>query len=138
MIGLILLILIISVIGYFAVLNSHDVSVRFYGAFTLQIAAWALILGSLGVGFMISEARLTLTHPEGWIQRIRRGLWKKRDTRQRQRFELFQKACLEGDLWTMEKQYQILRNDPDMPPYLQAQYLQQLRYFLKPIVATPR
>ena len=132
MIGLILLILIISGIGYFAVLNSHNVAVHLYGSFTLQFAAWALILGSLCLGFIFSEARVTLTHPEGWIQRIRHALWKKKDTRRRQRFELFQKACLEGDLRTMEKQYQVLGDDPDMPLYLQAQYLQQLRYFLKP------
>ena len=132
MIGLILLILIISGIGYFAVLNSHNVAVHLYGTFTLQFAAWALILGSLGMGFLFSEARVTLTHPKGWIQRIRQALWKKKDTRRRQRFQFFQKACWEGDLWTMEKHYQVLRDDPDMPPYLQAQYLQQLRYFLKP------
>jgi len=45
LLGFALLLLLISGLGYFALLNNHNVAVHLYGSFTLQFAVWTMILG---------------------------------------------------------------------------------------------
>ena len=132
LIGLILLLLLISGLGYFALLNSHNVAVHLYGSFTLQFAVWTLIIGSFVLGFLLSEARVLFSSPQGWIRRLR-ILWEKREEKQRLRHQdHFQEVVLEGNYNEIEKTYRLLEKDPETPLQLKIQHLEQLRFFENP------
>ncbi|MGB0433705.1 MAG: LapA family protein, partial [bacterium] len=129
LLGFALLLLLISGLGYFALLNNHNVAVHLYGSFTLQFAVWTMILGCFALGFLLSESRFLFSSPQSWINRLRK-IWKNRGERQRLgRQDHFRKALLEGNYAEMEKNFRLLHKDPETLIHLKIQHLEQLRFF---------
>ena len=129
LLGFALLLLLISGLGYFALLNNHNVAVHLYGSFTLQFAVWTMILGCFALGFLLSESRFLFSSPQSWINRLRK-IWKNRGERQRLgRQDHFRKALLEGNYAEMEKNFRLLEKDPEALIQLKIQHLEQLRFF---------
>ena len=129
LLGFALLLLLISGLGYFALLNNHNVAVHLYGSFTLQFALWTMILGCFALGFLLSESRFLFSSPQSWINRLRK-IWKNRGERQRLgRQDHFRKALLEGNYAEMEKNFRLLEKDPEALIHLKIQHLEQLRFF---------
>ena len=129
LLGFALLLLLISGLGYFALLNNHNVAVHLYGSFTLQFAVWTMILGCFALGFLLSESRFLFSSPQSWINRLRK-IWKNRGEKQRLGpQDHFRKALLEGNYAEMKKNFQLLEKDPEALIHLKTQHLEQLRFF---------
>ena len=119
--------LLLGSMGYFASQNSHNVSLNFFGSFTIQISVWMLIIGSLVLGWGLTELWHFVTHPERFVQNFLGKFNRYKDNKKQKLTQNFENASLMRDQKEVKKNFFKLDNEKT-PLQLRMQYLEQLRY----------
>ena len=60
--------LLLGSMGYFATQNSHNVSLNFFGNFSIQLSVWMVIAGSFVAGWVVTEIWQFISHPQRFVQ----------------------------------------------------------------------
>ena len=64
----ILLAVLLAAFGYFSTINNQKVEVQLYGPFSVQVSLWVLVLGTLVLGWLLTEIYLMIRHPDRWLR----------------------------------------------------------------------
>lgn len=119
---------IVGALGYLVVLNNHHVSIYLAQNQSLQFSLWVLVIAVFGAGFLISELRQFLFHPQRLVQRTKTAYKEFQDARWDNRFKAFLQACVEYNFHDIQHLYQALHRMGHVPLYLRAQRLKLRRY----------
>ena len=125
-----ILLLIFCLVAYFGYLNDRNVSIGIYGGYTVQFPLWLVILACLAVGFLGSELRLILFHPDRFIGRFLQRLQDYRQIQKDQLLQEFYQACLYRDSDQIQKTYTQLKARGEIPLQIKEHRLYQKRYQL--------
>jgi len=71
--GFSLLTVLLGAFGYFSTINNQTVEVQLYGPVSIHVSLWVLVLGTLVLGWLLTEIYLMIRHPDRWFARIRGG-----------------------------------------------------------------
>ncbi|MEE2716912.1 MAG: hypothetical protein VX610_05745 [SAR324 cluster bacterium] len=124
--GFSLLTVLLAAFGYFSTINNQKVEVQLYGPVSIQVALWVLVLGTLVLGWLLTELYLMIRHPDRWFFRLRGGWQARREAKEHQRLSEFQAAYLSHDLDTARKAFKRIQGDaPPMSAVLQSLALQR-------------
>ncbi len=88
----------LSGLGYFAILNSDTIFLYLSPSLSLNIPLWAVMLVFSVLGFLASELRSLVLHPDRFFQRFRVSLEKARQQRRIETYRDFHRAVLSCDL----------------------------------------
>jgi hypothetical protein len=84
------------------------------------------VLGTLVLGWLLTEIYLMIRHPDRWFARIRGGWQARRDAKWQQRLDDFQTAYLRHDLGAARKAFKRIQGDaPPLSVVLQSLALQR-------------
>ena len=119
--------LLLGSMGYFASQNSHSVSLNFFGSFTIQISVWMLIIGSFVLGWGVTELWHFVTHPERFVQNFLGKFYRYKNNKKQKLTQNFENASLMRDPKEVKKNFFKLDNEKT-PLHIRMQYLEQLRY----------
>ena len=127
--GFSLLAVLLAAFGYFSTINNQKVEVQLYGPFSVQVSLWVLVLGTLVLGWLLTEIYLMIRHPDRWFTRLRGGWQARRDAKWQQRLDEFESAYLRHDLDAARKAFKRIQGD-DPPLSVRLQSLALQRYAL--------
>ena len=124
--GFSLLTVLLGAFGYFSTINNQTVEVQLYGPVSIHVSLWVLVLGTLVLGWLLTEIYLMIRHPDRWFARIRGGWQARRNTKWQQRLDDFQTAYLRHDLGAARKAFKRIQgDDPPLSVVLQSLALQR-------------
>ena len=124
--GFSLLTVLLGAFGYFSTINNQTVEVQLYGPVSIHVSLWVLVLGTLVLGWLLTEIYLMIRHPDRWFARIRGGWQARRDAKWQQRLDDFQTAYLRHDLGAARKALKRIQGDaPPLSVVLQSLALQR-------------
>ena len=119
--------LLLGSMGYFATQNSHNVSLNFFGNFSIQLSVWMVIAGSFVAGWVMTEIWQFISHPQRFVQSFLGKFSQYKDNKKQQITQNFENASLLRDPKQVSKSYNKLLNQ-ETPLSIRVQYIDQLRY----------
>ncbi|MBC8259562.1 MAG: hypothetical protein H8E38_11130 [SAR324 cluster bacterium] len=119
--------LLLAGMGYFAMQNSHNVSLNLFGNFSIQLSAWMVIVGSFVAGWAVTEIWQFISHPQRFVQSFLGKFSRYRDNKKQKITQIFENASLLRDPKQVKKSFHKLVNQ-ETPLLIRVQYLEQLRY----------
>ena len=119
--------LLLGSMGYFATQNSHNVSLNFFGNFSIQLSVWMVIAGSFVAGWVLTEIWQFISHPQRFVQSFLGKFSQYKDNKKQQITQNFENASLLRDPKQVRKSYNKLLNQ-ETPLSIRVQYIEQLRY----------
>ena len=119
--------LLLGSMGYFATQNSHNVSLNFFGNFSIQLSVWMVIAGSFVAGWVLTEIWQFISHPQRFVQSFLGKFSRYKDDKKQQITQNFEDASLLRDPKQVSKSYNKLLNQ-ETPLSIRVQYIDQLRY----------
>jgi len=122
-----LVILLLGNMGYFATQNSHNVTLNFFGNFSIQLSVWMIMAGSFVAGWAVTEIWQFISHPQRFVQSFLGKFSQYKDKKRRQITQNFENASLLRDPKQVSKSYQKLLNQ-ETPLSIRVKYIEQLRY----------
>ncbi|RTZ78107.1 MAG: hypothetical protein DSY97_08430, partial [SAR324 cluster bacterium] len=119
--------LLLGSMGYFATQNSHNVSLNFFGNFSIQLSVWMVIAGSFVAGWAVTEIWQFISHPQRFVQSFLGKFSRYKDNKKRKITQNFEEASLLRDPKQVRKSYNKLLNQ-ETSLSIRVQYIEQLRY----------
>ena len=119
--------LLLGSMGYFATQNSHNVSLNFFGNFSIQLSVWMVIAGSFVAGWVVTEIWQFISHPQRFVQSFLGKFSRYKDNKKRKITQNFEDASLLRDPKQVRKSYNKLLNQ-ETSLSIRVQYIEQLRY----------
>ena len=119
--------LLMGSMGYFAMQNSHSVSLNLFGNFSIQLSVWMVIAGSFVTGWVITEIWHLISHPQRFVQNFLGKFSRYKNNKKIQLTQDFEKASLLRDPKQLRKHFSKLDNK-ETPLSVRVQYLELLRY----------
>ena len=119
--------LILGSMGYFAMQNSHSVTLNLFGNFSIQLSVWMVLAGSFVAGWVITEIWQFISHPQRFVQSFLGKFSRYKDNKKLQLTQDFEKASLLRDPKQVRKNFSKLDNQ-ETPLSIRVQYLELLRY----------
>jgi len=119
--------LFLGSMGYFAMQNSHSVTLNFFGNFSIQLSIWMVLAGSFVSGWMITEIWHFISHPQRFVQSFLGKFSRYKNKKKLQLTQNFEKASLLRDPKQLRKNFSKLDNQ-ETPLSIRVQYLELLRY----------
>ena len=80
--------------GYFAMQNSHSVSLNFFGNFSIQLSVWMVLAGSFVAGWVITEIWQFISHPQRFVQSFLGKFSRYKNNKKLQLTQEFEEALL--------------------------------------------
>ena len=122
-----LALLLLGSMGYFAMQNSHSVSLNFFGNFTIQLSVWMVIAGSFVTGWLITEIWHFISHPQRFVQSFLGKFSRYKNNKKLQLTQDFEQASLLRDPKQLRKNFSKLDNQ-ETPLSVRVQFIELLRY----------
>ncbi len=97
--------LLLGSMGYFATQNSHNVSLNFFGNFSIQLSVWMVIAGSFVAGWVLTEIWQFISHPQRFVQSFLGKFSRYKDNKKQQITQNFEDASLLRDPKQVSKSY---------------------------------
>ena len=119
--------LLLGSMGYFAMQNSHSVTLNLFGNFSIQLSVWMVLAGSFVAGWVITEIWQFISHPQRFVQSFFGKFSRYKDNKKLQLTQDFEKASLLRDPKQVRKNFSKLDNQ-ETPLSIRVQYLELLRY----------
>lgn len=119
--------LLLGSMGYFAMQNSHSVSLNLFGNFSIQLSVWMVLAGSFVAGWLITEIWQFITHPQRFVQSFLGKFSRYKDNKKLQLTQDFEDALLLRNPKQVRKNFSKLDNK-ETPLSIRVQYLELLRY----------
>ena len=119
--------LLLGGMGYFAMRNSHNVSLNLFGNFSIQLSVWMVIVGSFVAGWAVTELWQFISHPHRFVQGFVGKFSQYRENKKLQITQKFETASLLRDPKQVRKNFNKLDNQKT-PLSIRMQYIEQLRY----------
>ena len=119
--------LLLGSMGYFAMQNSHSVTLNLFGNFSIQLSVWMVLAGSFVAGWVITEIWQFISHPQRFVQSFLGKFSRYKDNKKLQLTQDFEKASLLRDPKQLRKNFSKLDNQ-ETPLSIRVQYLELLRY----------
>ena len=119
--------LLLGSMGYFAMQNSHSVTLNLFGNFSIQLSVWMVLAGSFVAGWLITEIWQFISHPQRFVQSFLGKFSRYKDNKKLQLTQDFEKASLLRDPKQVGKNFSKLENQ-ETPLSIRVQYLELLRY----------
>ena len=119
--------LLLGSMGYFAMQNSHSVTLNLFGNFSIQLSVWMVLAGSFVAGWVITEIWQFISHPQRFVQSFFGKFSRYKDNKKLQLTQDFEKASLLRDPKQLRKNFSKLDNQ-ETPLSIRVQYLELLRY----------
>ena len=119
--------LLLGRMGYFAMQNSHSVTLNLFGNFSIQLSVWMVLAGSFVAGWVITEIWQFISHPQRFVQSFLGKFSRYKDNKKLQLTQNFEDASLLRDPKQVRKSFSKLDNQ-DTPLSIRVQYLELLRY----------
>ena len=89
--------LLLGSMGYFATQNSHNVSLNFFGNFSIQLSVWMVIAGSFVAGWAVTEIWQFISHPQRFVQSFLGKFSRYKDNKKQKITQNFEEASLLRD-----------------------------------------
>ena len=122
-----LALILLGSMGYFAMQNSHSVSLNLFGNFSIQLSVWMVLAGSFVSGWIITEIWQFISHPQRFVQSFLGKFSRYKDNKKLQLTQEFEEALLMRNPKQVRKNLNKLDNK-DTPLSIRVQYLELLRY----------
>ena len=122
-----LALLLLGSMGYFAMQNSHSVTLNLFGNFSIQLSVWMVLAGSFVAGWVITEIWHVITHPQRFVQSFLGKFSRYKDNKKLQLTQDFEKASLKRDPKQVRKNFSKL-DKQETSLSIRVQYLELLRY----------
>ena len=119
--------LLLGSMGYFAMQNSHSVTLNLFGNFSIQLSVWMVLAGSFVAGWVITEIWQFISHPQRFVQSFLGKFSRYKDNKKLQLTQNFEDASLLRDPKQVRKNFSKLDNQ-ETPLSIRVQYLELLRY----------
>ena len=119
--------LLLGSMGYFAMQNSHSVSLNLFGNFSIQLSVWMVLAGSFVAGWAITEIWQFISHPQRFVQSFLGKFSRYKDNKKLQLTQEFEEALLLRNPKQVRKNFSKLDNK-ETPLSIRVQYLELLRY----------
>ena len=119
--------LLLGSMGYFAMQNSHSVTLNLFGNFSIQLSVWMVLAGSFVAGWVITEIWQFISHPQRFVQSFLGKFSRYKDNKKLQLAQNFEDASLLRDPKQLRKSFSKLDNQ-ETPLSIRVQYLELLRY----------
>ena len=119
--------LLLGSMGYFAMQNSHSVTLNLFGNFSIQLSVWMVLAGSFVAGWVITEIWQFISHPQRFVQSFLGKFSRYKDNKKLQLTQNFEDASLLRDPKQVRKSFGKLDN-LETPLSIRVQYLELLRY----------
>ena len=119
--------LLLGSMGYFAMQNSHSVTLNLFGNFSIQLSVWMVLAGSFVAGWVITEIWQFISHPQRFVQSFLGKFSRYKDNKKLQLTQNFEDASLLRDPKQVRKSFSKLDNQ-ETPLSIRVQYLKLLRY----------
>ena len=119
--------LLLGSMGYFAMQNSHSVTLNLFGNFSIQLSVWMVLAGSFVAGWMITEIWQFISHPQRFVQSFLGKFSRYKDNKKLQLTQNFEDASLLRDPKQLRKSFSKLDNH-ETPLSIRVQYLELMRY----------
>ena len=119
--------LLLGSMGYFAMQNSHSVTLNLFGNFSIQLSVWMVLAGSFVAGWVITEIWQFISHPQRFVQSFLGKFSRYKDNKKLQLTQNFEDASLLRDPKQVRKSFSKLDNQ-ETPLSIRVQYLELLRY----------
>ena len=119
--------LLLGSMGYFAMQNSHSVTLNLFGNFSIQLSVWMVLAGSFVAGWVITEIWQFISHPQRFVQSFLGKFSRYKDNKKLQLTQNFENASLLRDPKQVRKNFSKLDNQ-ETPLSIRVQYLELLRY----------
>jgi len=119
--------LLLGSMGYFAMQNSHSVTLNLFGNFSIQLSVWMVLAGSFVAGWVITEIWQFISHPQRFVQSFLGKFSRYKDNKKLQLTQNFEDASLLRDPKQVRKSFSKLDNQ-EIPLSIRVQYLELLRY----------
>ena len=119
--------LLLGSMGYFAMQNSHSVSLNLFGNISIQLSVWMVLAGSFVAGWLITEIWQFITHPQRFVQSFLGKFSRYKDNKKLQLTQDFEDALLLRNPKQVRKNFSKLDNK-ETPLSIRVQYLELLRY----------
>jgi len=113
--------------GYFAMQNSHSVTLNLFGNFSIQLSVWMVLAVSFVAGWVITEIWQFISHPQRFVQSFLGKFSRYKDNKKFQLTQNFENASLLRDPKEVRKNFSKLDNQ-ETPLSIRVQYLELLRY----------
>ena len=122
-----LALILLGSMGYFAMQNSHSVSLNLFGNFSIQLSVWMVLAGSFVAGWSITEIWQFISHPQRFVQSFLGKFSRYKDNKKLQLTQEFEEALLLRNPKQVKKNFSKLDNK-ETPLSIRVQYLELLRY----------
>ena len=119
--------LLLGSMGYFAMQNSHSVTLNLFGNFSIQLSVWMVLAGSFVAGWAITEIWQFISHPQRFVQSFLGKFSRYKDNKKLQLTQNFEDASLLRDPKQLRKSFSKLDNQ-ETPLSIRVLYLELLRY----------
>ncbi len=119
--------LLLGSMGYFAMQNSHSVTLNLFGNFSIQLSVWMVLAGSFVAGWVITEIWQFISHPQRFVQSFLGKFSRYKDNKKLQLTQNFEDASLLRDPKQLRKSFSKLENQ-ETPLSTRVQYLELMRY----------
>lgn len=119
--------LLLGSMGYFAMQNSHSVTLNLYGNFSIQLSVWMVLAGSFVAGWAVTELWQFVSHPQRFVQSFIGKFSHYKDNKKLQITQDFENASLLRDPKQVRKSFSKLDNQ-ETPLSIRVQYLELMRY----------
>ncbi len=119
--------LLLGSMGYFAMQNSHSVTLNLFGNFSIQLSVWMVLAGSFVAGWVITEIWQFISHPQRFVQSFLGKFSRYKDNKKLQLTQNFEDASLLRDPKQVRKSFSKLDNQ-ETPLSIRVQYLELMRY----------
>lgn len=119
--------LLLGSMGYFAMQNSHSVTLNLFGNFSIQLSVWMVLAGSFVAGWVITEIWQFISHPQRFVQSFLGKFSRYKDNKKLQLTQNFEDASLLRDPKQVRKSFSKLDNQ-ETPLSIRVRYLELLRY----------
>ncbi len=119
--------LLLGSMGYFAMQNSHSVTLNLFGNFSIQLSVWMVLAGSFVAGWVITEIWQFISHPQRFVQSFLGKFSRYKDNKKLQLTQNFEDASLLRDPKQLRKSFSKLDNQ-ETPLSIRIQYLELMRY----------
>ena len=119
--------LLLGSMGYFAMQNSHSVTLNLFGNFSIQLSVWMVLAGSFVTGWLITEIWQFISHPQRFVQSLLGKFSRYKDNKINQLTQNFENATLLRDPKQVRKNFSKLENQ-ETPLSIRVKYLELLRY----------
>ena len=119
--------LLLGSMGYFAMQNSHSVSLNLFGNISIQLSVWMVLAGSFVAGWVITEIWQFISHPQRFVQSFLGKFSRYKDNKKLQLTQDFEDALLLRNPKQVRKNFSKLDNK-ETPLSIRVQYLELLRY----------